>query len=59
MNRDYYRYLCCPKCEGELDLEIIADDETGIEVGDLTCRDCRLVYPIIDYIPRFVPSESL
>jgi len=58
VNKDYYRYLCCPKCEGDLDMHIAAEDDQGVKDGDLTCRDCGLVYPIVEYIPRFVPMDT-
>jgi len=39
-------------------LEVRADDDQGIRAGELACRACEIIYPIVDYIPRFVPQEN-
>ena len=58
MNREYYRYLCCPKCQADLDMHVRAEDARGIRDGDLTCRNCAVAYPIVGYIPRFTPMDT-
>ncbi len=40
--------LVCPACRGEL---------LRVERG-LRCPRCRLVYPVIEGIPRMVPEEA-
>jgi ubiquinone/menaquinone biosynthesis C-methylase UbiE/uncharacterized protein YbaR (Trm112 family) len=55
--------LCCPTCEGKLDLEVLSDvdvvivedseslSERVIRDGILSCAKCRVWYPVIDYVP--------
>jgi 2-polyprenyl-3-methyl-5-hydroxy-6-metoxy-1,4-benzoquinol methylase/uncharacterized protein YbaR (Trm112 family) len=48
--------LKCPKCAG-LELELLAfrQDVEEIVDGLITCHSCGMAYPVIHYIPRFVP----
>lgn len=39
--------LVCPKCRGEL----------TTQPRQLTCPSCRIVFPVVDGIPRMVPEE--
>lgn len=52
------QYLACPSCMGALDLEVEAGDEREIERGRLRCCQCAAGYPIVNWIPRFVPSDA-
>ncbi len=45
----FLRVLACPKCKGEL----------GIENDYLMCEKCRLKYPVIDNIPRFLDTDAV
>lgn len=40
--------LVCPQCRGEL---------VRVERG-LRCPGCRLIFPVIDGVPRMVPEEA-
>jgi SAM-dependent methyltransferase len=59
MWRRHVELLACPRCHGDLVLETVAP-ATGeqIESGSLTCPRCSESHPIVDHIPRFVPSEG-
>ena len=50
--------MCCPHCQG--DLELHGEDRIGNEVtnGELKCHQCGKAYPIHDSIPRFVSSDE-
>lgn len=50
--------LACPACKGSLELQVIKEEADEIESGLLFCLPCRSRYPIIKYIPRFVPIEN-
>lgn len=49
-------WLCCPACQGALQLAIWRQDQE-IEEGLLTCAGCARTYPIINGIPRMLPDE--
>ncbi len=51
------RLLRCPDCKGKLAIDHIFGSRDEIERGDLRCKNCGSIYPIIRYIPRFVPSD--
>jgi uncharacterized protein YbaR (Trm112 family) len=42
----------CPKCLGRV------EERTTQAEGELVCRACRLVYPIVDDIPNFLIEEA-
>ncbi len=46
--------LRCPKCKGELELNVIREEDE-IEEGTLTCGGCKKDYPIKDGIPNMLP----
>lgn len=51
--------LACPVCKSNpLDLEVIKENDKGIEEGRLTCPKCRREYPISEGIPDMLPPES-
>lgn len=58
MQRKLLEILACPKCKGEL--IISAPDGSAEEVveGELSCRECGMVYPISNGIARFVPMDN-
>ena len=58
MNETYYRYLCCPDCQGQLDLTVDSRGPEGIQAGTLKCTACPSTFPIVDAIPRFVPLDN-
>ncbi len=58
MNKNFYDYLCCPYCKTSLELLIIREDAVGIKEGNLKCKKCLKIYPVIKNIPRFVNKEN-
>jgi len=58
VNKDFYQYLRCPECSHALDLLVEAKDSKGIKQGNLQCKKCDHLYGIVNYIPRFVPSDN-
>jgi uncharacterized protein YbaR (Trm112 family) len=42
--------LVCPQCKGDLEYDRAADR--------LTCRACRLRYPIVEEIPMMLIEEA-
>ena len=51
MKRDLLDTLACPLCKGNLELNVIEEDETGVISGFLICPQCNLQYPIVNAIP--------
>jgi SAM-dependent methyltransferase/uncharacterized protein YbaR (Trm112 family) len=50
-------YLVCPDCQTALDCQVITEVDQDIETGQLTCPHCRVIYPIVRGIPRFVTTD--
>jgi SAM-dependent methyltransferase len=50
--------LACPFCSSGLALKGALESEGEIESGELACAKCGRAYPILRFIPRFVPIES-
>ncbi len=57
MRRKLLEILCCPKCRGELDVEVIEESEEEILSGRLICKSCGASYPIEDGIPNMLTEE--
>lgn len=51
-------FICCPECKKGLDIECVEEERNEIKKGILKCRSCNNVFPIIDYVPRFVMSDE-
>lgn len=58
MKTDLLELLACPECHGALDLSEANNQHGETESGTLTCRSCARTYPIVRFIPRFVPQEN-
>ena len=58
MHADLPSILACPACRGSLDVDIEREAEGEIESGTLHCRACRGAFPIIRFVPRFVPADN-
>ncbi|MFN3384871.1 MAG: methytransferase partner Trm112 [Archaeoglobaceae archaeon] len=56
MKRSLLEILACPKCKGDLDLEVLQEDREEIISGKLVCKNCKAVYPIEEGIPNFLPE---
>ena len=57
MRRSLLDILACPVCKGDLDVEVIEEDQDEIITGNLICKKCGEVYPIEDGIPNMLPPE--
>ena len=54
-------FLACPACSGGLRLAkptLASLTAAEIEEGQLECEICRVAYPIVRFMPRFVPAEN-
>lgn len=58
MKRDLVEVLACPACRRPLVLRNAAEADGEIESGSLHCEACARDYPIVRFIPRFVPAEN-
>ena len=59
MHEHHINYLVCPDCQGTLEIAQIQNRENGaIEAGIIRCVVCKIEYPIVKHIPRFVPPEN-
>ena len=60
MNRSLTQWLVCMECGSALELELSdsAQNNGSIAEGQLRCTSCSRTYPIVRYLPRFVPSEE-
>ncbi len=57
MRRSLLDILACPVCKGDLDVEVIEEDQDEIIAGNLICKKCGEVYPIENGIPNMLPPE--
>ncbi|HVB22662.1 MAG TPA: methyltransferase domain-containing protein [Ktedonobacteraceae bacterium] len=59
MRENSVHYLACPQCQGDLTISSVEKRSGGVlETAELACIDCTATYPIVDYIPRFVPNAN-
>src|SRR5687767_1262502 len=58
MNPDVVRLLRCSDCEADLRVEGAVDSNGRIETGSLHCVQCSRQWPIVNFVPRFVPAEN-
>jgi uncharacterized protein YbaR (Trm112 family) len=58
MRRDLMDLLACPACGQSLSLRIDQEAQGEIESGSLGCGSCAATYPIVRFVPRFVPAEN-
>ena len=58
MRRKLMDILVCPKCKGQLSLQVSVERDDEIVEGSLTCKACDETYPIEDTIPNLL-SPSL
>lgn len=58
MKRQLLNLLCCPNCRGNLYLLEAHEASGEVESGQLTCDGCAQTFPIIRFVPRFVPAEN-
>ena len=59
MNKEHLKFLVCTKCKNPLKVtECNKSNGQYIESGSLACTECKKTFPIIDFVPRFVPLEN-
>ena len=58
MKKEHLEYLVCPNCRGDLILIDPFFHDDKIKSGGLKCEKCDVIFPIINFIPRFVDSEN-
>jgi len=60
MKEKTLKIFSCHECNGNIILKssIIAEYNGEIKEGILCCDNCKLEFPIKNYIPRFVPSKN-
>jgi SAM-dependent methyltransferase len=59
MRYEHLEHLRCPHCGSRLAAERVARQTADrIEEGELDCTTCDKQYPIVGFIPRFVPSQN-
>lgn len=59
MNEKYLHLLACPRCRSDIAIgEIEERTDHGIKNGNLKCKSCSMLFPIKNYIPRFVSSDN-
>ena len=52
-------FLCCPNCYGILDIQESEISETEVRSGKLSCKQCKKVYLIKEYIPQLFEEEKI
>jgi uncharacterized protein YbaR (Trm112 family) len=58
MKRDLVEMLCCPECGQAIALEADEEIDEEVESGRLSCQACSSSYPVVRFIPRFVPDDN-
>ncbi len=58
MRRELMDVLACPRCGHTLSLRIHEEAQDEIQSGSLDCGACSGTYPIVQFVPRFVPVEN-
>lgn len=50
--------LCCPSCKGELSFTAFSKPDISENIADgiFICRPCQTAYPLVSYVPRFLPD---
>lgn len=56
MRRALLDIIACPKCRGDLELEVHQEDSEEVISGKLICKNCGAAYPIEDGIPNLLPE---
>jgi uncharacterized protein YbaR (Trm112 family) len=58
MRRDLMDILACPMCKGDLELQVKKENKKEILEGRLSCKKCKIDYPIEDGIPNLLPPDE-
>jgi SAM-dependent methyltransferase len=54
----HLQHLRCPGCQNSLELAETVERDGRIESGQLRCVSCQITYPIVRFVPRFVPEAN-
>ncbi|OYT62186.1 hypothetical protein B6U81_01370 [Thermoplasmatales archaeon ex4484_30] len=57
MKEKFIEMICCPKCHGDLHLEVKKKEGDEILEGTFICNSCNLVYPIKEGVPYMLFEE--
>lgn len=58
MHRDVVHVLACPDCHDRLHMKVDQESDDEVKSGSLRCRRCAGQFPIVQFVPRFVPDEN-
>lgn len=58
MHQSLIDRLACPACHGSLAIVKAREADGEIESGALGCSSCSAEYPIVRFVPRFVPPAN-
>jgi SAM-dependent methyltransferase len=58
MRANHLQHLRCPRCQDSLELTETVESEGRVESGQLRCVNCHIAYPIVRFVPRFVPEAN-
>lgn len=51
--------ITCPECGGTLNISKLESEKTEIIDGLLSCKECKNTYPVINGIPRMLPTSMI
>jgi SAM-dependent methyltransferase len=57
MRKPHLKYLRCPECASEFDLDVQECEAERVKTGALNCKGCKTSFKIVKFIPRLVSSE--
>lgn len=58
MRERLLEFLVCPECQGTLALKVEVTEHSEIREGSLSCQKCSKIFPVRDFIPRFVETDK-
>lgn len=58
MKYDLADLLCCPGCQGRLEVAAATEKNGEIVTGRLRCARCATSFPVINFIPRLVDKAN-
>jgi len=58
MEERIVKMLVCPTCKSKLAINVEKIDKEEVKAGYLQCTSCNRRYPIVNYIPRFVETDT-
>lgn len=58
MQQQLLDLICCPVCQGKLEVEATSENGDEIVEGTLICTHCALTYPIKDSMPHLYHADA-